>query len=414
MRSAGQEDWLLVLDNYDDIRVELRRFLPTGATGNVIITSRDRRVIGSIAQSGLTLSAMDLADAKQLFRLIRGRDECSLTSETQSKVEEESLEQILQELQCFPLAIDQAASFIRENGPMTSQEYLHYLKPRTIDRERLMRFKEAIPKYPESVMTTWEISLQYLEETQPRASWILHVLGFLDHSYIAEEQLTDATKVRPWSFDIDCEGRKLPPDVRGEMGHLDDDVGFRIAIGTLTSLSLVKRNTSPPTLYVHPPVHEWTRVRLNSNPAQQARYAIAAAMVVYQTFPIELVAWLPQTFPIILPEHHRRIDQALHHLGAVMANIQDYGEYAVDLPVECIILLEIVYLAGTQSHIIYALEISEQLSTRLDLVIRNMVRLLSQKSKSMAVFVHKVVIWLQGKTGFNRQFGSSNRDCEVF
>ena len=113
----GHEDWLLVLDNYDDIQVDIHKFLPIGANGNVLITTRDRRVIGPVADSGFALSAMDLLDAERLFLRVQSSGTKSDWNEPISHPEYRILGQILQEIQCFPLAIDQAASFIRENSP---------------------------------------------------------------------------------------------------------------------------------------------------------------------------------------------------------------------------------------------------------------------------------------------------------
>ena len=67
MLSPGHEDWLLVLENFDDIKVKSDRFLPAGASGNVLITTRDRNAIGSVATSGFHLTAMDPLDAERLF-----------------------------------------------------------------------------------------------------------------------------------------------------------------------------------------------------------------------------------------------------------------------------------------------------------------------------------------------------------
>ena len=60
---------------------------------------------------------------------------------------------------------------------------------------------------------------------------------------------------------------------------LRDDVGFRVAIGALTSLALIHKDVSGPTLHVHPLVHEWIRGRLNSSPRQQAKFTIAATLI---------------------------------------------------------------------------------------------------------------------------------------
>lgn len=207
MLSPAHTNWLLILDNYDDIQVPVHKFLPVGAVGSIIITTRDRQVIGPVANTGFTQSAMDLLDAEKLFLRIQSVGTDKLWSEPRSHPEYAILGHVLQELQCFPLVIDQAASFIRENSPMTFHEYFNYLEPRSTDRERLMRFKQANPRYPKSIMTTWEISPEFLQRVQPRACLILQLLGFLDHSYISEKLLTDSTKERPWTFDATFQGQ---------------------------------------------------------------------------------------------------------------------------------------------------------------------------------------------------------------
>ena len=157
MLSPQSGDWLMILDNYDDIQgINFDSFIPAEATGGVLITTRDRKIVGPIATSGLHLTAMDESDAKLLFLRLSGTTSSIISQDSHPSYDGQSLKEILRELQYFPLAIDQAASFIRENSPMTFQEYLRHLEPRSVDREKLMRFKQVRPDYPESVMTTWE------------------------------------------------------------------------------------------------------------------------------------------------------------------------------------------------------------------------------------------------------------------
>ncbi len=40
--ASNRERWLLLLDNADDIDIDLRRHIPKGSNGNVLITTRDR------------------------------------------------------------------------------------------------------------------------------------------------------------------------------------------------------------------------------------------------------------------------------------------------------------------------------------------------------------------------------------
>ena len=391
LRSPLHEGWLLVLDNYDDVRVNVRAFLPSGMRGAVLMTSRDRKVIGSVAISGLALSAMDADDARHLFLDIQDSSTGNLRNKTTAHPEAEVLEDILKELQCFPLAIDQAASFIRENSPMTFREYLEYLKPRSVNRELLLRFKQANPLYPESVMTTWEISLEYLERTQPRACKILQILGFLNQDHIAEDLLTMTTKEIAWLYESPSSPKRLPDPFRTDMQYLGDDVGFRVAIGTLVSFSLIRRDPAGPTLQVHPLVHEWIRVRLNTDPGQQARLTICATLILYQSFPLELVAWIPNASRGKSNDALHRVDRVVHHITSVLENLRDYHVHAETLPLECFVLCEILTLAQAPAH----LGSSNVVFPDLDQVIRAMIPSLAQYQQPIAHVIHKAVVWLR-------------------
>ena len=393
--SPSHKDWLLVLDNYDDVRVDLRKLLPAGMLGAVLITSRDRKVIGSVATSGLALWAMDAVDARRMFLDIQGSSTKVLRTNATAHPEAEILEDILQELQYFPLAIDQAASFIRENSPMTFREYLEYLKPRSVNRERLMRFKQASPMYPESVMTTWEISLEYLERTQPRACKILQILGFLNQDHIAEDLLTTATKEISWIFESASLPKRLPNIFQSDMQYLQDDVGFRVAIGTLISLSMIRRDPVGPTLHVHPLVHEWIRVRLNLEPEQQARLTIRATLILYQSFPLELVAWVPDGSPSWSSDFVHRVDRVAYHIPNVLQNLREYQAHAETLPLECFVLCEIFILAEAPNHSVHPFDASNEVSANLDQVIRAMTPCLPQCQQAIAREIHKAILWLR-------------------
>lgn len=395
MLTPGHEDWLLVLDNFDDIRVKVDDFLPVGASGSVLITTRDRNAIGSVATAGFPLTAMDHLDAERLFLRIQSLGAEPNHQTPISDPENQDLRQILEELQCFPLAIDQAASFIRENSPMTLREYLTYLKPRSVDRERLLRFKQANPTYPDSVMTTWEISLQYLERIQPRACWILQLLGFLDHSSISEKLLTSVTKRIPWIFDATMVGKQVPSKYWTQVAYLEDDVGFRVAIGTLVSLSLLQRHLSGPTLHVHPLVHEWIRVRLNPYPDQQAKFTIIAALILYQYLPSEMVIWpdsLDSQPTSITEDLSYRINQVSYHTSAVLANLRDYAINATTIPLECFMLCEVCFLAGLSTYSFHQFGESTTLSKKLDRTIKMIISQQYHDNLSSEYFVHRVIL----------------------
>ena len=349
MLTEESGNWLLILDNFDDLKVKIYDFIPRGAVGSVLFTTRDRNIIGPIATSGIELNAMDYESARTLFLSLSEPNIEHTSAKLHNIIEEESLDNILRELQCFPLAIDQAACFVRENAPMSLNEYYRYLQPRSEDRERLLRFKQINPDYPHSVMTTWEISLDYLNRVRPQASQILQLLGFFNNE-VSERLLVDTTKPIAWTFHPDFKDRNLPSDVLRELQYLRDDVGFRIAIGALTSLSLVQRNLERGTLTVHPLVHEWIRVRLNSTPERQTELTTSACKVLLHSFPCDLLFDLKIAHKdkSSSPETASRLDRVQTHLGAALLNVNQYCAH--QLALECFLVFESCVFAGVREH----------------------------------------------------------------
>jgi hypothetical protein len=341
LQSAGNEGWLLILDNFDNITVDVNPFLPSGRGGSIIITTRDRRIIGSIANAGLHLEQMEHLDAEILFiRLMNSSKSSGI--EIHELPEYPMVQQIIRELHGFPLAVTQAAAFVRENAPMTLAEYLKFLTPRSEDREMLLRFKEANPAYPESIMTTWELSFRHIEENHPRAKAVLELLGFLHHSNIEEELLTFATK--PSVYEYGETSITIPPHlaVASELSYLRDNAGFRLSIGVLVAFSLISRTVKEGKggiLDVHPLVHEWIRIRLGSAPERQAKLSTAVALVLEHAFPFDmLIQRLDGSFSP-LEWYLSRYNSVLPHIKANLLNLRDYLRFIDKVPASCITLL---------------------------------------------------------------------------
>ena len=341
-------NWLLIFDNYDDVTLNISSFLSPKLRGRILITSRDRQIIGSFANQGLHLSGLSPEEAVQL--LLRSHQSSTAESmDTLAHPEYDVICQIIEELQSFPLAIDQAAAFIRENSPLTFSEYFEYLQPRSQNRESLMRFKELLPKYPDSVMTTWEISLKHLEQHHPRASRTLQILGFMSHSEIPEILLRETTKAIPWRFGSYSGLKSLSSEQISDLDYLTDDVHLRRAIGKLISLSMIQRATESshgPLLSLHPLVHEWIRVRLNRTPDLQAKLTVDAVRILYHNFPIEAVARLQDEALDYSLDRKGRVDRTYLQLEFVIDNLKEYLDKTEFIPLEVSTLLAAVMLAS--------------------------------------------------------------------
>jgi Cdc6-like AAA superfamily ATPase len=115
---SGPINWLLVFDNVNIITLEfLREHLPRhGKHGQILFTTRTERVAEALCEAAgqkyptIELKVLDMPDATQLFL-----DD----SETRSGQESSSLRskvvQLVKYLGCLPLAINQAASLMKES-----------------------------------------------------------------------------------------------------------------------------------------------------------------------------------------------------------------------------------------------------------------------------------------------------------
>jgi hypothetical protein len=84
-------------------------------------------------------------------------------------------------------------------------------------------------------MTTWEISLDYVNSKRPGATILLQLLGFLAHSEIPAEPLIEATREGFWSFGIYQGMRQLSRKQRKDLNFIRNRADFNAHVGFLVS-----------------------------------------------------------------------------------------------------------------------------------------------------------------------------------
>ncbi|KAF8856400.1 FabD/lysophospholipase-like protein [Acephala macrosclerotiorum] len=198
-----QTNWLLVLDNADDLRIfktaysaphgqqsqspELLRFVPKNQSGTVIWTSRDGGILGSIVgvDQGVEVGAMTTQESWKMFQRLSGRDDMDLS---------ENEDKLLELLQRLPLAIAQAAAYIRKTK-VSVQQYLQFFSE-SESRQSNILSQEFPDVYrsgvPNSVMNTWLISMRQIAEESPCGEKILNIIAFLDNKRLPFELLKAA------------------------------------------------------------------------------------------------------------------------------------------------------------------------------------------------------------------------------
>jgi tetratricopeptide (TPR) repeat protein len=178
--------WLLVLDNVEDL-VSVEPFLPKAGRGHVLLTTRTR-ALGGVAQR-IEIGKMQLEVGALLLLRRAGMLPLAAALED-APAEDRTLSlQITQEMDGFPLALDQAGAYIRET-PCTLSTYFALYQARHTD---LLKERSAENTYPDSVATTWSLSFEKVAWRHPAAAELLHLLAFLYPDAIPEEVVTEAS-----------------------------------------------------------------------------------------------------------------------------------------------------------------------------------------------------------------------------
>jgi len=194
--------WLMVVDNVDDEDVvfekkesgtKLLPCIPKSENGLVLFTTRYKRIAMKLADEIVEVVEMNEEEASSL--LSRSLKDNALNPN--------DVKELLTELGCIPLAINQAASFMREYCSGIA-EYLKDYRESEADRLVLLGEEPSADEdhisgsdIPRSILGTWFISFTHLKKdglTGKLASDIFSVMSFMDRQEIPKSLLVQLRK----------------------------------------------------------------------------------------------------------------------------------------------------------------------------------------------------------------------------
>jgi hypothetical protein len=219
--------WLLVFDNVEDPELP-RAILPTTGPGHALITSRRTDWLG-VARA----LEIEVLEEREALQLLTGRPD----PETLPAAERYAAAALARTLGYLPLALAQAHAYIVGTG----KRFADYRRLFADRRTELLAKGQASPDYPESVATTWQISIEAAERECRAARPLLELLAFF---------APDALPVAVLASDP-----AALPDGLGDELQRDD------AIAALHRFSLLQAEAG--TLRVHRLVQAVTRDRLD-------------------------------------------------------------------------------------------------------------------------------------------------------
>lgn len=276
--------WLLVLDNVDDARflVErpaadpeigarpLREYIPHCDRGSVVITTRNRQ------------AALKLLEQRDIVE-VEPMDEQSalalLNKKLGTQADHSRIAELAAALEYMPLAIVQAAAYILQRSPRYSvARYLDDYRKSERKRTSLLEFDGGQLRRAwdatNSIIVTWQMSFEYIRQTQPSAAELLSLMSFFDRQGIPEDLVQRRGKQKENNDGRDKQG---PTTEAAESDAKEDDASqsrtsaeseedtFEYDVVALRNFCFVSDETGGTSFEMHALVQLATRTWLAAN-----------------------------------------------------------------------------------------------------------------------------------------------------
>ncbi len=256
---AANEGWLLVLDYVTDPDM-LRDMVPGDLRGHVISTSR----VKSAGMWEVTeLEALEPAEAADFVARRAGRPD-----------EPEAALRLAEALECVPLALEQAAAYIRKMDTRIAD----YLTSLEVRGSRLLESSRP-ERYARSVADAWAPNFGQIESAAPVAADLLRFSAFLAADRIPLEL---AVRGAP----------ELGDRVRDALENVTaDPLALDEAFQPLAEFSLIRRNRPERTYSIHRLVQD--AIQRSMTAEERQRWAERTVAAVERAFPVPDFAMWP-------------------------------------------------------------------------------------------------------------------------
>lgn len=264
---ATHTDWLLILDNADDLDM-VSDFLPTVNRGHLLLTTRTQAT-GTIADP-ISVEKMNQNES-MLLLLRRSRIlPVDATLDQVCQADQTTIKAIVAEMDGLPLALDQAGAYIEQTDCSLAQYLDLYLQRRS----ELLRWRGRLStEYPYTVATTWSLSFQQVEQKNAASAELLRLCSFLDPDILPVYMFIEGAIYL---------GPVLQPIAA-------DPFKLNEAIDVLRQFSLVRRTPDKESLSIHRLVQVVLKDSIDST--TQKQWAERTVYLVNAILPGE--RWLP-------------------------------------------------------------------------------------------------------------------------
>ncbi|KAJ5671003.1 P-loop containing nucleoside triphosphate hydrolase protein [Penicillium longicatenatum] len=262
--------WILVLDNLDDDRFlheippaekggltddkrdppgrPISAYFPKTLSGSIIITSQSRRVALRTVQDSSIISVEPMSEkyAARLFEKKFGE-----------KATNEDVIRLTEALDFMPLAIVQAAAYIKQRFPRLSIiSYVEQFRKSNRQKTRLLRYDELDHRRDSeassSILTTWQIAFDHIQKIRPTAADLLSLMSFFDRQGIPESLLQEEKEKQDCGRFSTCDKDQAEDDSDGDDSASDSiEDTFESDLVVLRDYSLISISADETNFEIH-------------------------------------------------------------------------------------------------------------------------------------------------------------------
>lgn len=244
---STHRQWLLIWDNVEDLNL-LSPYLPPARQGAMLFTTR-LPTLGTLAQR---IELQPMVEEEGLLFLLRRACLLDPTASVEqlkqlaqnTSQEYAAAQKLVEAMDGLPLALDQVGAYVQET-PCSLADYLNLYQTRRA--ELLKRRGQVVIDHPASVVTTWSLSFEKVEQANVVAAALLRLCAFLHPDAIPEELFVDGTALL---------GEQLGSVIA-------DTLLWHEAIRAVSAYSLLKRNAEEHSLSIHRLVQAVLRERMS-------------------------------------------------------------------------------------------------------------------------------------------------------
>ncbi|XP_014557063.1 hypothetical protein COCVIDRAFT_37372 [Bipolaris victoriae FI3] len=247
LRRRNQK-WLILIDRADEIHMidQLPKYFPSAPGGYIIVSSR-RQEAERLGGHAIKLKGLPLDSAQQLLI----HHVFGTSTDLDQGEQFEQAKQVVETLDCIPLAIDLAGTYIKNKlgGRIDTYVKLYECQKYELVEHALGRNHPIAQDYSASVLATWRVSINAIAKEYPGAAKFLYLLCFLDPSNLRKDLFKRACSPklylnREGSIDVLYPWMNRVPDwllrlFCGPNGHWND-LQFFDTIGIISALFFIE------------------------------------------------------------------------------------------------------------------------------------------------------------------------------